>query len=515
MHTDPTAPEQLAPRGVRGLLACGTRQQQVLLAALGAALLAGLAARGANQWNRPLWIDEVFTGAIAITDRPATLVADCLTELSGPVYYLLMWLWAKFAGVSNLALRLPSLAFSVAGPAFLLWKAHPSLRVRIVCAATALVTLPLVRYSAEARSYAWLFMLGCFQIPVLVKLLVRPTLKPLVAWSGISALMVLTHYYTLLLVGCQGAALVLASRGRILRLWPALLLFVPVAVWGVLHLPFMAHYMRSGLAWQPRLALRMDTMYDFGQALLGVGKVSLLFLAAIAVVAARDMKLAVRGTERFEPGALIAGASVAAAVIAFGAGFFTQSYWPRYLLPFVPGLLLGVAVVAIRVERYTAWAPALVILLFTTFSVRDTLKTRHSPAQANTLGSWQPASEDFMQRGVRRVAFLWDHPLGTLTDPGLMTRVGSFFFDRSGYAVTFTKIDPGGQVGGRNANKELAAFLLDGARSEAPSRSGFIWIFPRTLPDGHIRTVGEPSPELSKQFDCRTYSDPSVLGCIK
>ena len=68
----------------------------------------------------PLWLDENFSATIAAQPTFARLVNWCLNELSGPLYYSLLWVWEKIAGDGNIALRIPSIALSIAAPGFLL-----------------------------------------------------------------------------------------------------------------------------------------------------------------------------------------------------------------------------------------------------------------------------------------------------------------------------------------------------------------------------------------------------------
>jgi len=79
-------------------------------------LLANILAAGLPA---PLWLDENFSAAIATQPTFNGLLEWCLSELSGPLYYSVLWSWEKVAGNENIALRIPSMLFCVAAPAFL------------------------------------------------------------------------------------------------------------------------------------------------------------------------------------------------------------------------------------------------------------------------------------------------------------------------------------------------------------------------------------------------------------
>src|SRR5580658_2244629 len=93
------------------------RQQRTvagpLLFLLLASIAVGIAHRLLVGWMTPLWLDETFTGVIATQPDSASLMEWCLVELSGPVYYVTIWLWEKIAGPGDIALRAPSLVFSI------------------------------------------------------------------------------------------------------------------------------------------------------------------------------------------------------------------------------------------------------------------------------------------------------------------------------------------------------------------------------------------------------------------
>ncbi|MCA1654835.1 MAG: hypothetical protein LC656_11900 [Sphingomonadales bacterium] len=114
----------------RGTVAAALKGDWPLLLFL-AALPLGIDARISAGWFLPLWFDEVFTGTIAGQATAAGLLKWCLSELTGPAFYVPMWLWAKVAGVGDGALRAPALALSIAAPLLIAWRGHPDRRVRL------------------------------------------------------------------------------------------------------------------------------------------------------------------------------------------------------------------------------------------------------------------------------------------------------------------------------------------------------------------------------------------------
>jgi len=105
--------------------------------------------------GQSLWYDEGVSAFMVHRDVPAILDAAA-RDIHPPLYYLLLRLWAPFAGASEFALRFPSTLASVASVALLarlagrLWGGGPAL-----FAALFLAIAPFgVAYAQEARMYA-------------------------------------------------------------------------------------------------------------------------------------------------------------------------------------------------------------------------------------------------------------------------------------------------------------------------------------------------------------------------
>src|SRR5512139_2711991 len=221
-------------------------QDWPLLAFLGA-LVVGIIARVAAGRGLPLGFDETFTATIASQPNFAGLLHWCLTELSGPAFYMPMWIWAKVAGVSDAALRAPALAFSIATPLMIARFGHGDRNIRLWWAALTLLWLPDLPAATEARPYAQMFFLGTVQAIMFLRLAAHARPWPAFWWGTATALAVLTHSYALAIGGCQGLALLGVHRKSLVRLWP---MAVPLAVmlaWMAFHLPHVLQFMATHL----------------------------------------------------------------------------------------------------------------------------------------------------------------------------------------------------------------------------------------------------------------------------
>jgi hypothetical protein len=118
--------------------------------------------------HQSLWFDEGYTVALC----SATNFHEFWTRFGNfttsehlqPLYYLFMFFWSRFAGVSDLAMRLPSALFSIgAGIAIgtAVWYLSAGRRLWVLLAFTAYVASSFsLYYGQEARPYALLQLLS-------------------------------------------------------------------------------------------------------------------------------------------------------------------------------------------------------------------------------------------------------------------------------------------------------------------------------------------------------------------
>lgn len=412
------------------------RQLSLLRWLLILSLFVGLAARLALNWTEPLWLDEIFTGTIALGSGTTPLMDDLLNEVGGPIYYSFMWAWEKLAGASNAALRVPSFIFAIAAPALVLWRGHEYRAVRWIWACLIVLWLPGISYAAEARSYTLLFLLSCGQTILFIRIIERPAIATVLRWSLLSGVAILTHYHSLVLVGMQALAFLAAHRAVALRTWPAGLVFIPVAGFMALHLP--KNVGSAKVAWykllEPESAVR--TLVDL---LLGLRWFGAPILFVVAFGTAYHLIRRVRGIESVQyrrADMLAVGASAAALLFVYALGFIRPSFSPRYLFAYMPGILLGIALFAHANGRRWPAIPVIMVgylLLFGIYRLGATLI--REPSKFRSGYSWEMASSYLQRERVERVIFLWDNVSVLGHHQPLLARVGSFYFDRAGLSV--------------------------------------------------------------------------------
>jgi hypothetical protein len=232
---------------------------------------------------------------------------------------------------------------------------------------------------------------------------------------------------------------------------------------------------------------------DPSAPLVGFG-VALAVIAAAVLARGRDDRLP-------PPPWIAAGASLAALALTLASGALHPSLTGRYLIPTVPGLLLGLALCAERAARPRLLLAALsAVWLATALRPDAMLRDLRDPSPYG----FETASEVLMRHGARDVVFAWDHEVTRLMPASTLERLGSVFFRRAGYRVRLQPliVRPGDDVNVR---------ALAAATGPQP---GLIWIYNRAG-----RTAARTHPpaitRLDPRWSCQRIGDATVgsLAC--
>ncbi|HSV04172.1 MAG TPA: hypothetical protein VLI41_13305 [Phenylobacterium sp.] len=468
------------------------------LAGLGLALLALAAARVWLAAVQPLWFDEAWSLMAATTPDWASLVHEALTDVNAPLGYVLLRAWVGLAGASDLALRLPALAaIAAAGALPLLWGAGLRREARLAWAVMIFAWWGVDGFLA-GRAYGLLLALSTAQVIAFAELLRKPRLGTAFAWAALGALAILTHYYALIVTAVQGLSFLALRRREALRCWPAALAFAPAFGWIAAHAPRLQAFAGAEVAWHPTvgpgLALAMTAATLQPSApLLGLA-VALGVLAAAGLSRAPAARLP-------PPMWIAAGASAAALALTLVSGALHPSLTARYLIPTVPGLLLGLVLCAAQTSRARLLLAGLAMVWLGAALRPDAfLRDLASPSPYG----FETASEVLMRHGARDVVFAWDHEVTALMPPPTLERLGSVFFRRAGYPVRVRPlvVRPGDDVN---------ALALAAASGPHP---GLIWIYNRAG-----RTAARAHPpaiaRLDPRWRCERIGDDTVgsLAC--
>lgn len=436
------------------------------------ALLIGIGGRIAYGWGAPLWFDETFSAVIASQPSVEGLVHWCLSELTGPAYYMPLWLWVKIAGAGDWALRAPSLACAIAAPLLILWRGHDDRDVRLFWAVLCLLWLPAFPVGWEARPYPQIFLLGAMQVMLFARLIAAPATPRALAWTSVSALLVLTHYHGAIISGVQGLIYLIRHRRAAIATWPALIALVPMVAWVVLHAPLLIAFSRahdaaySGL---PIAAIAQIPAFLFGVPLHGA-------LVIAVVLAATYLR---RREARFtlatlDPATLAALASALSIALMLVLAFLRPGFAPRYLAPAMPGLLLGVALWMRWMLRVDA-KPVVLVLAILLLAALGVLRSSlvEPDRDPRHIFNLQTASTWLAPTRPHRLLMFWDGPVGALTPVDRIDAISGFFLRRAGEPVVVTVLRAGAAD---DPNAALAR-----AMARAPD-AALLWIANDVLP---------------------------------
>ncbi len=158
------------------------------------AILAGTRILGIT--NQSLWFDEGYTVVLASASSfPKFLQSFAgytTSEHLQPLYYFLIYGWAKIAGVSDAALRLPSALFSagssIAAFAAMRFNRCASRRAAFVAAGFVALSSYSIYYAQEARPYAMLQCLSMLLLAAWLKLRFSPSTRRTIRRLNVAAL---------------------------------------------------------------------------------------------------------------------------------------------------------------------------------------------------------------------------------------------------------------------------------------------------------------------------------------
>jgi mannosyltransferase len=314
-------------------------------------------------FGRDLWTDEAFSASYTQHPTVGAVLQDVRkNEETPPIYFLVIWAWARLAGSGALALRVLSLLLGVLSAGVFAELARRWLAPREALFASALfASAPvLARYLAEVRGYTLLLLLTLLCIAAFEHAYRNP-MRPaaLAAYAVSAAALFLTSYFGLALIAAHNLIwLLLAIRQR--ARWQQLLLPWCVAQIGVAlivlpWLPSLLYQMRVAPAVSP--FQNAQPQHFFWLLLMPVMYTppSTAWSALWLVLAVAGWGLIVMGLLRANAerrGLLLRTFSLPGLVL-LGLIIWMGAIGPRYLLTVLPGIALatGAGLGALQARR--------------------------------------------------------------------------------------------------------------------------------------------------------------------
>ena len=311
-------------------------------------LMVALSLMSYRLFQRDLWTDEAFSASYTHHPSIRALLQDVRkNEETPPVYFIVLWLWSKVIGSSEVALRTLSLLWGMGAVAVFAvlarrWLAPAEASIAGFVFAAAPV---FARYLIEVRGYTMLLFLAVACIAALERLYREPeNLGALVIYALVTVGLFLTTYFA--------AALIVAHN----LIWLVMLLHRPVlwrrrlVIWCAGQLG-MAQIV---LPWLPSLLYQMQVapavspfqnaqpQHYFWLLLMLLMHVPptngwLLLWFVIAVVCWGLIALGLRSSLKHDGGLIVRTFGIPALAL-FALVLWMHAIGPRYLLTLLPAL---------------------------------------------------------------------------------------------------------------------------------------------------------------------------------
>lgn len=481
----------------------------ILLAiAVAAAFVLGAVLRFVNVHRYlPLWLDEAWTGAIVGQPTLHATIEQSLLDPNPPIYFILMHFWTTWFGLSDSVLRVPSFVFGIIAPLVaLLPTKGMEQSVRLLWCGLVALWIPGIWYSQEARCYSLAFLLAMACTLAYVRLLAQPSMRTTAGWALLGGLMILTEYHSLLLVACQSIGYLVVHRERALRNWPAALLYLPAVAWIAVHIPRVVQYADPKASYY--LILKLGSLPDVIAFMVGdtlLAAILLIAALALGILARRGNSSPMWAKVSDVPSSTWVAASTAAvsALIIISIGVLRPIFDTRYLMVFMPGILLGFSLLTARFGQRWELAPVGIVVFYGIFAYGWSLQ--NSQIDGKLVWSFEQASRELEKNGVDQVVFLLDSPITNVLQPSQLKAVGGFFFKRQGLTILITPVflRPGD-----DPNERLLAAVTT-------PRPAILWLYNPSTPNTAAVSYPARIEQIDHAWACSNFvKEPmGVIAC--
>ncbi len=351
-------------------------------------LLLSLAIRLWGIGTQSLWHDEVLTTISATVPLAKVVHSVEHNENKPPLYFFLMNLWVRVAGLSETALRLPSAVFGVAGVAviYLLGRDLFDARTGLVAALLLAFSRYHIAYSQEARTYSLTFLLVLFAVWFALRITRRNSMLDQIGYVACAAGAMYAHPFAAFALAAINvyyvASYAMASPPVTdLRRWIILQCAFSLAFWPWLSRTWLV--VKTGLPWIVQSTPIPLAMLSYS------GSIGLLVLLHVLAAVAIAYALV-----RRQRGVLLLLLLILFAL--FGPLAFEsrhrQTFVPRYGIVVVGAMLLLTAYGAARLRP---WATILICAAYIAMSMNH-----FRPGYANYYGA-EPKAD--VRAAVRHV----------------------------------------------------------------------------------------------------------------
>jgi hypothetical protein len=173
---------------------------------------------------------------------------------------------------------------------------------------------------------------------------------------------------------------------------------------------------------------------------------------------------------------------------------------------FVPGVMLGLALMAERFSQSWRVAPAVLaagaLSLTLAFSA---ISVFVNPPTAGAMFSFEPAAQALMAYHPRRLLFFWDNPAASGGDGGQLAQIGGFLFRRAGNPIPV-------EVVAWTPGADPNTLILSRARTPDDA---ILWIYDRHVVGSLVLAHPPMIEHRNPAWVCHDFGDNNVgiLAC--
>jgi mannosyltransferase len=323
--------------------------------------------------NQSLWADEALTAYEVRLPFGAMWHTVASVETTPPLYFVLIWAWAKVFGGGAVALRAFSAIAGVAivPIAYAAARELVSRRAGVLAAAFVAINPLMLWYSQEARSYMLLAAFSGASFLFFARARRDPSPANLAGWAGLSAAALMTHFFAGFLVAPEALWLLVQRRSLATGVAVAV---VAAAQAAMLPFVFADATAAKGVGWiakSPQLNRIATTVVEWGASNLYRRTTTPGGLAFGVALALAVVLLLVAGKDRrARRGAGVAAAIAASVFVApFAFAQFGQDYFlSRNVIPaFIP--VVTVLAAACVAPQARAAGAVLAVALLAVFGI--------------------------------------------------------------------------------------------------------------------------------------------------
>lgn len=182
--------------------------------------------------DQSLWLDEAIS-VLATQDFSflGMITEYAKADFHPPLFFIILWLWSKVFGISEIAVRIPSVIFGVLTVyvVYLIGKKLHSKTLGLFSALLLAINPLHVYYSQEARMYALAALAVSLNIFLLIKLIKGEKVNLILLITS-NILVLASDYVAYLIFPAQLIFLLVLKQKEILRIWVIAILVAGLAM---------------------------------------------------------------------------------------------------------------------------------------------------------------------------------------------------------------------------------------------------------------------------------------------